>query len=296
MSLSYADKKGVEVKKTQSKFIKAYTEDDFLVGKQVCSTPVLEEVLVGAPVPMAQVDTGAELDEHDSFKSKDYDESLDGDSVDSGFREGHLWSKQPTSTVCNSSDGNSVEADTSTGSSSSSGSRDQVERILEMVFDKGDGGTQTIHFTERPLGLTFNEAMPIIVDRVDQHAAVLGVQVGWIVKEIDGHDITNMTYREAFNILSIGADRLMSSSDLIEFIFGDHNGGTVKLYAKRPVGLHVNLEGDPIRVYRVEGYAASRGVQVGWTLKGINNQDVSRLSTGEAAAHFKLGLSSLLGA
>mmetsp|Transcript_101172 Transcript_101172/g.184672 ORF Transcript_101172/g.184672 Transcript_101172/m.184672 type:complete len:158 (-) Transcript_101172:226-699(-) len=74
---------------------------------------------------------------------------------------------------------------------------------LEFGF-LSDSGTKTITFTQKPVGMTFEKKVPIVVCsfKPGSKAKELGVQIGWEMKSIGGVDLTKCEkYEDAIAII-----------------------------------------------------------------------------------------------
>lgn len=67
-----------------------------------------------------------------------------------------------------------------------------------------DGNPQILYISSRPLGIIFQERLPLSVKRVkdDSISAVEGVQVGWEIANVDGVDLNHCkSHTEAIGII-----------------------------------------------------------------------------------------------
>lgn len=80
-----------------------------------------------------------------------------------------------------------------------------------IEFDTGAGRAK-IPFTRKPLGMTFDNKMPIVVNKTQPngHASRLGVQIGWEIKAIGGADVTNKDFPACLKLIQYGATDLMN--------------------------------------------------------------------------------------
>jgi len=63
---------------------------------------------------------------------------------------------------------------------------------ITLTWDTGDGNEETVIATKKPLGLVFNQSLPIkITSEKDGHGKDIGIQVGWVLKNINGVDVLN---------------------------------------------------------------------------------------------------------
>mmetsp|Transcript_154266 Transcript_154266/g.287611 ORF Transcript_154266/g.287611 Transcript_154266/m.287611 type:complete len:160 (-) Transcript_154266:39-518(-) len=72
-----------------------------------------------------------------------------------------------------------------------------------ILFDIGGGRTKELTFTFQPLGIAFENKMPIVVKGVLQGTAGAkeGVQINWAFKSIDGVSLQNMEFNDAKKVL-----------------------------------------------------------------------------------------------
>eukprot|EP00747_Dinoflagellata_sp_TGD_P104987 gnl/TRDRNA2_/TRDRNA2_169418_c1_seq1.p1 gnl/TRDRNA2_/TRDRNA2_169418_c1~~gnl/TRDRNA2_/TRDRNA2_169418_c1_seq1.p1 ORF type:complete len:100 (+),score=16.64 gnl/TRDRNA2_/TRDRNA2_169418_c1_seq1:1-300(+) len=73
-----------------------------------------------------------------------------------------------------------------------------IRKELLMGFETKPGSPPVeMRFTRRPLGLDFDAgAAPIIINRLQPrgHAEAVGVQIGMVVRSIDGEDVTGRDF------------------------------------------------------------------------------------------------------
>jgi hypothetical protein len=63
---------------------------------------------------------------------------------------------------------------------------------VPLVWDTPDG-ERTVHARKKPLGIQFKAEFPIIVDRKPVgHAEEIGIEIGWILKSVNGIDVATM--------------------------------------------------------------------------------------------------------
>jgi len=69
---------------------------------------------------------------------------------------------------------------------------------LKIDFESREGEKKACVFTKTPIGLVFNVRDRLLVDMVDpdSHASMLGVQRGWELKQVVGHDMTGSSWPE----------------------------------------------------------------------------------------------------
>jgi hypothetical protein len=76
---------------------------------------------------------------------------------------------------------------------------------LEIVFEAdSDGRRETVVFSKKPLGLTFQHRKPVVVKslREDCVATRHGVQVGWVIVQVDGKDLTDMNFPDQLDLMT----------------------------------------------------------------------------------------------
>jgi hypothetical protein len=82
------------------------------------------------------------------------------------------------------------------------GQKTSKARVLEVIFedrsDMFDVEKRKVVFKRRPLGMKWDKRMPITICGVTEgsHADILNVKQGYIVKEINGYDVTHDKYRD----------------------------------------------------------------------------------------------------
>jgi len=82
---------------------------------------------------------------------------------------------------------------------------------LEIVFEAGSAGRrETVVFYKKPLGLTFENRKPIVVKsiREDCVASRHGVEIGWVLVQVDGVVVDDMAFEEQLDLLRGGISGL----------------------------------------------------------------------------------------
>jgi len=82
---------------------------------------------------------------------------------------------------------------------------------LEIVFEAGSAGRrETVVFYKKPLGLTFENRKPIVVKsiREDCVASRHGVEIGWVLVQVDGVVVDDMAFEEQLDLLTSGVSSL----------------------------------------------------------------------------------------
>merc|ERR1719203_615660 len=94
---------------------------------------------------------------------------------------------------------------------------------LDVEFLLADGSRRSMSFVRRPLGLDFNKATPIVIQRIHPgaHANELGVQPGWQVVGLNGEDVSKMGFDYSYQILRRSAEALpMESAESTSEVHG----------------------------------------------------------------------------
>jgi hypothetical protein len=155
----------------------------------------------------------------------------------------------------------------------------------KLVFHDKDGSEHTVHVEFQPLGLVFETSLPLIVARhkFDSYGAALGIEVGWVLKEINGRDVTDVNSADqALELLSIELSELpfddpQHACTIVFDAFGKDE--TVRVRYK-PLGLQFSIE-LPLKVASVthDGCGELLGIQRGWIFKSINGVDLSSVNS-----------------
>lgn len=145
-----------------------------------------------------------------------------------------------------------------------------------IEFDK-----QTVTFTAGPLGLTFQNEVPLVIKNVvfESEGDKAGVQAGWVFKKIGDVSLDGKTYTEAMGLLKEAAEKLPKAAPtvyspdavIVEFIDPNARVRTVA-FEKAPLGM--SFDGSaPIRVKAVTAgsVADTLGVQSGWQFKSLSS-------------------------
>lgn len=152
---------------------------------------------------------------------------------------------------------------------------DQV--IVEFIVLGGK--KKEVEFTQRPLGLEFSNKIPMIVDQVvpGSHAASLGIEAGWEISKICGHEVRIADWKRLVADFHAKADLLPNRDDraIIEFLAHDGSKQVIE-FSKRPLGFEFANK-RPMIVDKVlpQSHAANLGVQQGWEITRICGDEVS---------------------
>jgi len=154
-------------------------------------------------------------------------------------------------------------------------------------------GERTVYATKKPLGVQFRAEFPLRVKREPEgHGKEIGVEVGWILKRVNGIDVMAMTdIRRVNEILyrEVGEktvpveewnQKAMEEQWIkgIPLIWDTPKGRRVVYATKKPLGVQFRAE-FPLTIKREpEGHGKEIGLQVGWVLVEVNGTDVTAMT------------------
>merc|ERR1711988_1320611 len=157
-------------------------------------------------------------------------------------------------------------------------------------------GERAVYVTRRPLGVQFRAEFPLKVKREPVgHSKELGIEMGWILKCVNGIDVTRMTdigkvneilYREVGEkTLSVEQwnDALVESefpapSKGIPLKWDTPRGPRTVYATKKPLGVQFSAE-FPLKIKRSPvGHGKDLGLEVGWILTSVNGIDVTAMT------------------
>jgi len=172
---------------------------------------------------------------------------------------------------------------------------------MKIEFSTGSGEPKVLEVTEKPLGISFANLIPIVVKRVEDgtQAKAFGVEKDWIFSKIDGASLEGVEYKQVIEMLKKGMEPLPQVAGkeafppgafVIEF---DTGSGTQKIaFVKKPLDItFTNVV--PITIKKVTGQAQELGVKEGWTIKGAGNKDLTGLDYNQALNIIKAGSAGL---
>mmetsp|Transcript_157720 Transcript_157720/g.294180 ORF Transcript_157720/g.294180 Transcript_157720/m.294180 type:complete len:154 (+) Transcript_157720:107-568(+) len=84
---------------------------------------------------------------------------------------------------------------------------------LEVVFRVpvvGDDKFRTIIFTKTPLGVTFENKVPVLVKNLVDggHGEALGIKKGWEFHSVAGTNVADKSFNDVLELLKAGASKL----------------------------------------------------------------------------------------
>jgi len=162
-----------------------------------------------------------------------------------------------------------------------------VRESLELVFLDQQQNEQRISFAKKPLGFEISmRKMPVVIRGCHKGgwSERLGVHPGWELTAIDGNELVGRAWESILQVLVQAVEELprdflvTENRDNMEIVFDTGSGLRTVVFWKRPLGLEFSTQ-VPICISRVvRGSAAERlGVQIQWTMRQVNGQDVSEL-------------------
>mmetsp|Transcript_84183 Transcript_84183/g.146194 ORF Transcript_84183/g.146194 Transcript_84183/m.146194 type:complete len:166 (+) Transcript_84183:130-627(+) len=83
-----------------------------------------------------------------------------------------------------------------------------------VAFATPSGETKETCFKTKPLGLTFDNKVPLIISEIrpGEQAEALGLQLGWEFKVVAGTDISGKEFHECLALLRKEVDKLPAKS------------------------------------------------------------------------------------
>merc|ERR1712137_214327 len=74
---------------------------------------------------------------------------------------------------------------------------------VDVLFKLPAGGEKAVTFTKRPLGLDFARTAPITIKEVKprSHSELLGIEVEWIVKSVNGEELPGIDFSRDYAAL-----------------------------------------------------------------------------------------------
>lgn len=86
---------------------------------------------------------------------------------------------------------------------------------FHVVFDSESGEEHSVWVQHKPLGLTFNKGLPIIITgfKPDSYGEHLGIKLGWVLKSMNGQDISSQnSFEEGTELMARQMDVLPTYS------------------------------------------------------------------------------------
>jgi len=165
---------------------------------------------------------------------------------------------------------------------------------VRFDFDDTKGMCHTYYFDMHPLGIIYSKTAPIIVEdfKFNAYAKHKGVQIGWIVKRVhdtevrDSHDLEEVKKRVKDYLREYPCWPLRLEFKESEQPFFMRN---------RPIGLEFAKGDLPIRIKQVypNSNAMEAGIEVGWEITKIGEDDVENADYNKVMHKFRDGVDQL---
>jgi len=164
-------------------------------------------------------------------------------------------------------------------------------RGVPLVWETPSSGEVTVYARKKPLGVQFKAEFPLRVKREPEgHGKEIGIEVGWILKTVNGIDVASKDNMEEVNEIlyrEVG-EKTMPVEELrrhsldpvprgVPLIWDTPSGERTVYARKKPLGVQFKAE-FPLKVKREpEGHGKNIGIEVGWILKSVNGVDVTTM-------------------
>jgi len=176
---------------------------------------------------------------------------------------------------------------------------------IEFSTGPGEENKFVLEVTEKPLGISFANLVPIVVKRVEDgtQAKTFGVEKDWVFNKIDGVSLEGVEYKAVIDMLKKGMEPLPQvdgkeafppGAFVIEFATGSPESRRTKKVAFITRPLDITFTNTvPITIKRCTGQAVKLGVQEGWTITTAGNKDLTGLDYNAALNIIKAGSAGL---
>jgi len=150
---------------------------------------------------------------------------------------------------------------------------------LTISFQTPQQETKEVTFLKRPLGMDFARKNPTRVRSVlpGSLAADLGVETAWIIKAVNNEDVSeNIDVDLLLGKLKAGSVALPQVPSL-RITFQVPDRGVVEVnFRKTPLGMDFSRRSpSTIKAVTPGGMASEVGVEIGWKMLTLNDEDVS---------------------
>jgi hypothetical protein len=148
------------------------------------------------------------------------------------------------------------------------------DKGVEMVF-ASEGTDHVVSFTRRPIGLIFN--FSFVVEVANDANRKLGVQVGSVLKSIDGSDLSGMTRDQIEQLLVPVVEKLPLDEILqngLRIVFESNGEQHAVSFTEKPIGVSFSRQ-LPLVVMATNDVAKELGVQEGWVVKSISDMTIT---------------------
>jgi len=144
------------------------------------------------------------------------------------------------------------------------------DQELKLVF-QAKGKHHPVVFKCKPRCLTFSAKLPMVVElSLDPP-----VKAGWVLKSVNDKDIQEcgMTHSQVHDLLQTCTEKLVSKGHSIPVVFESQSAEHRVVFRQRPLGL--TLSEPTLTVTSTSDIASSLGVERGWVVRKVFDQDVS---------------------
>lgn len=172
----------------------------------------------------------------------------------------------------------------------------QKEEVgIPVTFNTG-ASIKTVTISRKPLGMIFGKQQPLTVTSVRKgsHCDNLGVLPGWVVKSVDGQDISKMSVEDAADLALSKMQGLPQSDGSVVLVFDANGAERTVVASRKPFGATL-LKQAPLTISKVapDGHADKLRVKPGWTLKSVAGEDLTKMDYESAAAAFEKAMNPL---
>jgi hypothetical protein len=162
-----------------------------------------------------------------------------------------------------------------------------------LVFSAADGQKQDVRVDRRPLGLWYDQKVPLKIGQVAKEfaGAAAGVKEGWTLMSVNGEDVSqpSMSYAKVTEILDKHVKKLpqgggISTGTSVDLVFSGGDGDVTFMAVWRPLGVQF-IKQIPICVEKTEAgsYGGLIGIRPGMIMKSVGGADLSKCSSYEEA-------------
>lgn len=159
---------------------------------------------------------------------------------------------------------------------------------VPLVWDTPDG-ERTVYATKGKLGVKFHAKFPLEVKcQPEGHGKELGIDAGWILKSVNGVDVTpgtdidsvlrlhaKMTGSVHSEIRRTPEPRPSSASEAVPLVWQTPEGERTVYATQRKLGVKFHAK-FPLEVKcQPEGHGKELGIRAGWVLESVNGMVVT---------------------
>jgi len=170
----------------------------------------------------------------------------------------------------------------------------QEPPTIPLIFEVNGDDKRVNAIKDKPFGTRFNAEFPLMAKGIVKgHAKELGVQAGWILKSVDGVDVTGAASDWATRSRGLSdteqqefkrIDKILKEKLGDGLLFGTPiewntpNGIKTVWAIDRPLGVPVGFT-MPLTVTEApHGHGEVLGIKIGWVLHSISGQNVEHIA------------------